>query len=305
MEKQRMIKLSSIIVALLIGGGLTYYLVKDEPKREMSKVLEQLSIQTARELAQKLPRLKGFEDVLVVPIVGGRDEDTQLKDIINNEVAFVRKYSMKNWDDIRKKLEDGPFWGQMISKIGLVEEEPPKTLKQAEDAAGMLGRTGMKLDGVLIIRGEMDEGPNKDALGANVKLTAIFYDLDENDNATELIDESVSAENGIKSVWNLLYLTNKLESFGFFSRFLLWIIFVCFQPWALINLCRAVIRRKKNEWNMGLLATFTLLDTALAWPLLMTMIIPGLMGIVFLIIIAGISGYYNYDAMDYIERRLL
>lgn len=297
-----MIKLSSLIVALIVGAGLTYYLVKEEPKREMSKVLEQLATKTAKELAQKLPRLDGFEDVLVVPVVGGRDEDTQLKDIINNEVAAVRKYSMKDWDDIRDKLEDGPLWGQFIQKIGIVEEEPPKTLEQAQKAAKVLGTAGMNLDGVLIIKGEIDESPNEDALGARVKLTATFFNLD---TGKEMKDEKVQAEYGIDTVWDLLYLTNKLEKFGFFSRVLLWIIVVCLQPWLLINLCRVVIRRKRNEWNAALLGTFTVIDTALAWPLLMALVIPGLMGIVFLILIFCLCGYYNYDAMDYIERRLL
>ncbi|MDF1664108.1 MAG: hypothetical protein P1V97_20235 [Planctomycetota bacterium] len=297
-----MIKLSSIIVALLIGGGLTYYWVKDEPKRELNAVMKELSIKTAKELAQKLPRIQGFEDVLVVPIVGGRDEDTRLKDILTNEVAAVRKYTMKDWNDIRDKLEDGPLWGQFIQKIGIVEEEPPKTLEQAKKAAKVLGTAGMNLDGVLIIEGVFDQGPNEDALGAKVILTARFFNLD---TGKELKEEEVSASNGIESAWNLLYLTHKLDSFGFISRFLLWIIVVCLQPWLLINLCRAVIRRKKNEWNMVLLTTFTIIDTALAWPLLMTMVIPGLMGIIFLVIIFGIAGYYNYDAMDYIERRLL
>lgn len=302
MEKQRMIKLSSIIVALLIGGGLTYYWLKDEPKRELNAVMKELSIKTAKELAQKLPRIQGFEEVLVVPIVGGRDEDTRLKDIITNEVAEVRKYTMKDWNHIRESLDNGALWSQFVSKIGLVEEEPPKTLEQAMKAAKVLGSTGMKLDGVLIIQGVFDQGPNEDALGAKVRLTARFYDLN---SGKELKDQEVTAANGIESAWNLLYLTHKLDSFGFFSRFFLWMIVVCLQPWLLINLCRAVIRRKRNEWNMALLGTFTIIDTALAWPLLMTMVIPGLMGIVFLIIVFGICAYYNYDAMDYIERRLL
>jgi hypothetical protein len=301
-EQKRLLKVSTLIATLLIGGGLTYYFLSDEPKRELNAVMRELSIQTAKELAQKLPRITGMEDVLVVPIVGGRDEDKRLQDIINNEIAKVRKYSIKDWGYIKDKLSDGPLWGQFMEKVGIINDAPPKNLEQALKAAKVLATTGMNLDGVLIIKGDFDQGPNEDALGANVRLTARFFDVK---NKKELENQQKVAENGIKSAWNRLYLTHKLDNMGILPRFLFWALVVCLQPWLLIELCRLVLRRKRNAGNMILLAVFTLVDTALAWPLLMALTSLGLMSITALICIAGATAYYNYDAMDYIERKLL
>jgi hypothetical protein len=301
-EKQRWIKFSTIIAAILIGGGLTYYFLGSAPKRELNAVMKELSIKTAKQLSQELPRIQSLEDVLVVSIVGGRDEDKRLQNIINDEVANVRKYTIKDWPYVKKRLASGPLFGQALEKLGFIDDSPPKSLEQAIGVIPLLRKSNIKIDGVLIIKGEFDQGKSDDALGASVKMTARFFDMKKKE---ELKDKQVVVRNGIDSAWNLLYLTHKLDSYGFFARFLLWVLVVCLQPWIFINLCRMVIKSRRNDLNAILLGGFTFVDTALAWPLLMTLVIPGLLGVTFLVIIAGITAYYNYDAMDYIDRRLL
>lgn len=302
MTKARAVKLGILGLVLLIGSITAYYVLRDTPKRELNAVMKELSIRTARDLTKKLPIIKGFENVLVIPIVGGRDEDTRLKDIIHAQVDNSRKYTTKDWAHIKERLSDGPLWSQFIEKVGIVEEDPPRTLEEAMRASKVLSTTGMKLDGVLIIDSEFTQGPDEDALGSSVELKARFFDLN---NGKELKNKSVTARHGIDSMWNRLYLTHKLDGHSVLSRIFLWMLIVWCQPWLLINVVRAVVRKRDNTYNGVLLASFTAVDVTAAWPLLMALAIPGILGMAFIIILIGMTGWYNHDAVDYIDRNYL
>ena len=56
--------------------------------------------------------------------------------------------------------------------------------------------------------------------------------------------------------------------------------------------------------NLVLLGGLTAIDLFLAWVILMAMGL-GWGYVVGLVILGGLVGYYNYDACDYIERKLL
>ncbi len=100
------------------------------------------------------------------------------------------------------------------------------------------------------------------------------------------------------------YLAHQMSQRSFLWRFPLWFVVATGLPWALIQVVRWVLRKRNNSANLGVLALFTLVDLAVAWPLLFAYALSGftLFG---MLVLAALMGYYNYDACDYIERRLL
>lgn len=295
-------KLISFGVTLVLGGIASWLYFSSEPKRELNAVTRELSVRVCRDFSERLPRLVDMEDVLLVPVVGGRDEDNRLRELFIEQISASRKYSFHSWDRIKAKLEGGNLWQIFVKKVGLVGEDPPKSLDEAAKAAKELASANYKIDGILIVKGLIDEAASNDGLGARVTLTGHFYDAKKRQPLT---DVEITAEERIDSIWNRLYLTHKIDRMGAITRFVVWFLIGSLLPWGLLPVLRKILRAKDNTKSAAALALMTLVDVFAAWIFLMAVTEMSLGGLLFLSVIAGLSGYYNYDALDYIDRRLL
>ena len=300
MEKQRAIKISSMVLALCLGGGAVYWYLGPEPERELNPVMRELAERSAALFAERLPRLPDVEDLLVVPRVGGRDEDRRLKTLLVDAVAGSRKYSVREWSALREKLESGGLFSQAMAAVG-VDEEGPRNIAEAGRAAKQLGLAKVAVDAVLFIRATIDPGKRSDALGAKVELTAQFYQVK---GQRELKDQAYTVSQSVESAWNRLYLTYKLRGMSFFLRMGLWLLFVIALPWVTIAFNRKLLSRKENSWNLMLLGFYTGLSMLAAWPLLLALSVD-VFSAFLLLLLGGVSGWLHHDALDYTERRLL
>lgn len=300
-DKQQAIKISSLIFALVIGGVATYYYMNRKVVRDLNPVMKELSIRVSKKFAEEMPRIQDLENVMVVAAVGGRDEDRRLKDIVVDAITEQRKYTIQTWDKLKEDLDENILM-DIARRIGFGPTKEPRTIQQVSDTAKWLKRANLNLDGAILIDCHYDQGKRDDALGAEIRLTGKFFHLK---TQKVLEDKTYTVGEKVDSVWNMLYITHKLDSYGFFSRFTVWVLLVLFQPWAFIQLNRMVLKQKKNELNMVLLGAYTFVDVAAAWPLLLICSPVGFGGIVILLAATGLTGYYNFDALDYTDRRLL
>lgn len=302
MALAKIAKIAGIVLGVGAIAGVASWYLSQPRERELNAVMEELSIRTARDFSKDMPRLQDLENLLVITKIGGRDEDKRLRDIVLEAVERERKYTVITWSGLQEKFSEGGLWQQFIERIGLLDDTAePRTPEQVQSAVKYLGQANLPVDGALFIKCIFDQGPRDDALGASVELQGRFYDIKKKKE----LDHKVQARHAIDSTWNRLYLTHKLENFGFFPRILIFVLLLTLKPWALIGLVRMVLKKRENAWVFAAIGLFVAVDVLAAWPLLMTLGTIGLGSLVFFIIIGGASAYYNYDAFDYIQRRLL
>lgn len=291
-----------IILGVGAIGLLCYWYFSQEYKRELSPVMEELSIRTSRELAHKVPRIQNIENLLVVPVVGGRHEDQHLKNIVVDAIARKRKYTIYTWEGLKEDLEGGSLWQQAIDQMGFVSEHPPKNIAQGKQAAKVLKKANLNIDGILFVKCLFDQGPRDDNLGAIIELKGTLYDI----NKDKKVEKTLYSKQEIDSTWNRLYLTHKLQSINFFVRFIMWCLIAFAPPWAFMGLTRWILKKRNNNWIVTYLIIIILIGVASSWPLLMSLgALLDFGTIFFFLILAGAVAKVNYDALDYIERRLL
>ena len=281
-----------LVVALII------YLTRDG-KRELPPVLRSLSEEVAIEFAEKLPRNREVNDLLLIlPRSGNvRDEETRIRDLIKNEIIKARKYNVKDWEDV-KKAADATWIGKVMVEIGKVPGDDPVNLKEAVHVLTWLSKANQTFDGVLLVYiKEFQEGQN--GLGAKVTVDGEIY----GSAAAKTLETVPPVSRSVDSVLNYTYLHHRIESQSIFLRFFAWFLVAATLPFALIQVVRAVVSKRRNELNLALIAGFTVLDVFLAWVLISALSF-GLGTTIFIVILLAGLGYYNYDACDYIERRL-
>ncbi len=281
-----------LVVALII------WLTRDG-KRELPPVLNSLSTEVAVEFAEKLPRNRQVNDLLLIlPRTGNiRDEELGFRDLLKSEIMKAKKYNVRDWDDVKKKLDD-TFLGKALVGIGLAPGEEPKNVQHAVDLLKWIAKANQTFDGVLVVNvKEFQEGQN--GLGARVTVDAEIYGV----AAAKTIENVPAVTRSVDSVLNYTYLHHRIESQSIFLRFFGWFLVAATLPFALIQVVRAVVTKRKNELNLAMIGGFTLLDVILAW-ILISALSFGIGTVIFLVILLAGMGYYNYDACDYIERRL-
>ncbi len=295
-------KIVKIVGGVLVLGlvvGLVAWLTHDG-KRQLPPVLKELSDEVALEFAEKLPRNRQVNDLLViVPRSGNqRDEEIRFREILKDRIIEARKYNVQDWTDVKKKVDDGKLTHFLNDMLGLVPGDDPKNLEQAKKVLDWLAKANMTFDGVLVVNiQEFEEGD--DGLHAKVAVTGDIYGV----AAGKTIETVPPVVRSVDSVFNYTYLHHRLESMSLVLRFLGWFLVAATLPFALIQLVRAVVTRRKNELNLALVAVFTGFDVLLAW-ILISAISVGLGSGLFVLVLTALMGYYNYDACDYIERRL-
>ncbi len=172
------------------------------------------------------------------------------------------------------------------------EDEEAQSAPQLDPAEDYL------VDGILYVWvEEFDTGD--EGLGAKISVEATIWD-NHQQKVVEAVDPVVRS---IDSSWDRRYLHHRIGDANIVVRFLLFFVLACGLPWALLKVIRAVLKRRENAWTMSLLAGLTLVDLFLAWVILFAVGL-GWGYLVGLLIFGGLMGYYNYDAVDYIDRKL-
>lgn len=293
--------LSVIFIAVVVAYGV-YSLLPTDYQRDLSPVMEELSIRSAKDFANKVPRLQNVEDLLVVPIVGGRHEDQRLSNIVFDAIAEKRKYTVWQWADLEEKISNGSVWQQFLDKAGLVPGEPPKNEEEAQRAINLLNNANFSIDGVLFIKCYFDQGPRDDQLGAKVELKGQIYSAQKK----KTLEYRMIASNGIESVWNLLYLRNKIGSINYAVRLILCMLISFGPAWLFIGLTRFALKTRNNSWILTYLIALTLIGLVSTWSLLF--VLPNLLdllNLIFFMAVGGLIFYVNHDALGYIDKNLI
>jgi hypothetical protein len=291
---------TSIAVAALLIGTVVYFATR-ETKRQMTPLMEDLAKAATAEFARELPRDRSVNTALfLVSGRGPRDEEDQFREMLEDAVQRTSKYRLETWERITDQL-DKTLVGRFLQETGLAPGQSPQRLDQAIKVVTRLEHAGIAIDGILfadII--EFTEGPDQDGLGARIKLEGSIYGLKE-----KKVTKGPTINHEITSALDPRYVSYRVSQQTIIGRFLLWFVLACGLPWICIALVRKVVKSRKNELNAALLVGFTVVDLVLFWFLVLAMNFFGAGPLTGLLLTAALMGYYNYDAMDYIGRRLL
>lgn len=300
-----------IVSALLssIVGGLTYYLTRPTGP-QMTQLMRRLTEGVTAEFSTQIPVHRKVETVyLIVHGRGSRTPEQEFQAELEEAVVKSDKYNVQSWKKLEEFLQkeaNKNLWRQLVNKVlgdanGNITE--PTSVAAASEVIKKLEEANYEpaIDGVLVVNvTEFFEGPDEDGFGAKVSVEAELWSKSED----KVVATVAPISDEITSVLDLRYLQHRAGQQSWLLRFLLWFVLSCGLPWAGIQLVRAVLKRRNNGLTIGLLVLFTGFDLSLAWPLLCSFGTGGgtLIG---LGLSAALMGYYNYDAVEYINRRLL
>lgn len=304
--------LKFLIVSLLLSsvvGGLTYYLTRPTGP-QMTQLMRRLTEGVTSEFSTQIPVHRKVETVyLIVHGRGSRTPEQEFQAELEAAVVKSDKYNVQSWKKLEEFLQkeaNKTLWRQLVNKVlgdanGNITE--PTSVAAASEVIKKLEEANYEpaIDGVLVVNvTEFYEGPDEDGFGAKVSVEAELWSKAED----KVVAKVAPISDEITSVFDLRYLQHRAGQQSWILRFLLWFVLSCGLPWAGIQLVRAVVRKRNNGLSIGLLAAFTGFDVVLAWPLLCSF---GTGGgtVIGLLLSAAIMGYYNYDAVEYINRRLL
>ncbi|MCW8140909.1 MAG: hypothetical protein KIT58_18560 [Planctomycetota bacterium] len=298
-DKLWKIVVSVAVVAALIG--VVAYFATRETRRTMTPLMHGIARDVTQAFARDLPRSRDVNTALfIVAGRGPRDEEQQFQDMLFRAVEGTSKYRLTTWDDVKRQL--GETWtGEVISKLGLTPGQAPSDLDRAVRAVTHLEKANIIIDGILFVDvAEFTEGPDKDGLGARIALKGQLYSLQDK----KVVADGPKVSEGVESALDPRYVSYRISQQSLIGRFLLFFILAAGLPWAGIGVVRRVVKMRRNEMNGLLLAGFTAADLLLFWVVVLALGTSGtsLFG---LLVVAGLMGYYNFDAMDYIGRRLL
>jgi hypothetical protein len=299
--------LISVVLSSVVGG-LTYWLTRPSGP-QMTPLMRRLTEGVTKEFGEQVPIHRKVETVYILLKSGGsRGPEQEFQSELEDAVHKSGRYKIQDWETIEKWLEqeaNKPTFRNIVNKYlmgndGTITE--PASLEQLQGVIKELDAANYPdLDGVLLVDiKEFYEGPDEDGFGAKVSVEAKLWSKREGTVVAEV--GPISDE--ITSRLDLRYLQHNAGQTSWLLRFFLWFLISCGLPWGAIQVVRMVVQKRSNVATMGLLAMFTSVSVLLAWPLL-TSFGTGGGTIVALLIAAGVMGYYNYDAVEYINRRLL
>ncbi len=290
----------SVAVALTLIGVVTYFVTR-ETKRTMTPLMHDIAQGVTQEFARDLPRTRDVNTALfLVAGRGPRDEEEQFRDMLTRAVEATSKYRLTTWDRVTDQLGE-TYLGKFFMEVGLTPGQAPNSLDRAIKAVPYLERANIEVDGILLVDVvEFTEGPDQDGLGAKISLDGKLYSIKEK----KVVSDGPKVSEGIESSLDPRYVSYRISQQSLIGRFLLWFLVSAGLPWAAIGVVRRVVKMRKNELNGLLLVGFTAADLLVFWVLVLALgTTPG--SLAGLLVTAALMGYYNYDAMDYIGRRLL
>lgn len=291
--------LSAVLGTALIGG-IAWWATRDRP-RQMTDLGKQLAESATTEFAKRLPRAQEVNRCLIIISTRGpRDQAGQLQEMLAAAIDKTGKFRLETWDALTRQLDKNKL-APFLTALGLLPGVEPTSLEQAVKACKQLDeRANITVDGVLFVDSNLQEGTEEDGFGTRIALAGQLWGL----RAGKLLNDGPRIEETIDSRLDPRYVSYTIGRQTLLGRLFLWFLVSAGAPWAGIGLVRAIVRRKDNALNLALLAALTLLDLGLFFVLVLA-IDPGALGTIALLVVAGLMGYYNYDACDYIERRLL
>ena len=284
-------------LVLLLAG--VWYLATREPRRQMHPLLHELAQESVRAFAQAVPKDRDLDQLLLlVAGRGHRDEEKQFVDMLEDELQRAPKYRLKTWSWVEEQASS-TWLGELAKKLGMIPGQPPHSLEKAAEVVKALDTANISIDGILFVDvEEFSEG--EEGFGARISLEGDVWSRKQK----KVVAEVPQVTRAIESRWDHRYLSYRLSNASLLARFLAFFVIAAGAPWALIGVVRRVVKKRNNPLNLTLLVGLTLLDLAVAFVLLTALTVgPG--SITLLILVAGAMGYYNYDACDYIERKLL
>jgi hypothetical protein len=295
---ERGIKASIVVIALGVILAIVHHFTADT-RREMPPVLKALSEDVSQEFADAIPRNRDVNELLVLVLQrGNRDEESRFKEMLKDKIKDQGKYKVSDWADVKKAFGD-TFWGKIVREIpGMQPGDDPQNIAQAKKALSILATTGKHIDGVLLVTvSDFTEGDN--GYKARVTCEGEIYSVDQQ----KTIDTIKPVTESVDSRLNYLYLHHAIASSTLIGRVVVWFLVAATLPFVLIQLVRGVVSKRRNELNLTLVVGFTLFDVFLGWVLLTSISLDLGAALVVALLVASM-GYYNYDACDYIERRL-
>ncbi|MBL4849134.1 MAG: hypothetical protein JKY65_26720 [Planctomycetes bacterium] len=300
-----------IVVSLILStvvGGLTFWLTRPTGP-QMTPLMRRLTDGVTKEFGEQVPVHRKVETVYILLNSGAsRTPEQEFQAGLEEAVHKSGRYKIQDWKTIEKWLEQeankvtlrNVVNKYLMGKDGTINE--PTTLEQLKGVIKELDAANYPdLDGVLVVDiKEFHEGPDEDGFGAKVSVEAKLWSKRED----KFVAEVGPISDEITSRLDLRYLQHNAGQTSWLLRFLLWVLISCGLPWGGIQVVRAVLKKRNNSATFTLLGLFTGVSVILAWPLLASF---GTGGgtVVALLIAAGAMGYYNYDAIEYINRRLL
>ncbi len=300
-DKMWKFALSSLILSVVVGT-VVYFVTRETP-RKMTPLMHELAVSASRRVAQDLPRARDVNGVLlIVAGRGQRDEEVQFRDMVTDQITATSKYRVRTWKDVTGQLEQS-LLGRFLTETGLAPGEAPTTIERADKVLRRLEAANAvsDVDGVLLVDVvDFTEGPSQDGLGARVEVEAKLWGM----KASKVLAESGRVVEAVESALDLRYVRYSISQTTLLGRFFLWFALSALLPWGGIGLVRLVVRKRRNDLNVAMLALFTVLSLALFWVLVLALGTGG-GSLVALLLVAGVMGYYHYDACDYIGRRLL
>jgi hypothetical protein len=307
LSKLGKVVVGSIVVSVLTG--VIAYFVTRESGPQMTPLMAQLTKTTTKDFAVQIPRYRNVETIYL--LVHGRNRTPELKfrGELREAVASSDKYRVTEWNDIEdflQKEQNKSLWKRVVNKFlgdeaGNVVE--PNSIEKVAEILKELDNANYQpeIDGVLVVDvTDFYEGPEEDGFGAKVGVEAKLWSKREG----KIVTEMDRITHSIDSRWDLRYMSHGMKQWNFFLRFFGWFFMCCILPWVGIQGVRAVLKTRNNGATMALIATFVLADLAVAWILLFAYGLTWGTG-VGMVFVGALMAYYNYDAVEYINRRLL
>lgn len=297
----------SVVVSVLLS--VVAYVVSREDGPHMTPLMEQLTKTATADFATKVPRDRDISTIyLITHGRGNRDAERAFELQLREAVVESDKYRVSQWKDLEDFLEKEQNRSLLVRLRNLFSDNTgnfvePNSAERAFEIMKQLDAANYQpeLDGVLVVDvTDFFEGPDKDGLGAKIGVEAKLWSK----RSGKVVAEMDRIHHSIESQWDRRYLRHKVKQWNVFLRFFLWLVICCLIPWGGIQVVRAVLKKRSNGATIGLMAGLVLINLVISWPLVFAF---GLSGgtVVGMFFFAALMGYYNYDAVEYINRRLL
>jgi hypothetical protein len=294
-DKVWKIFLMVVVTGLLIGT--VGYFVTRPPVRKMGAALSLVADSTIEQFSSSIPVESDMNHVLFLIVQRReRDEEVQFRNQLAERVKDKAQYHVKTWDDILKML---PTWAEWANKElpGTPGNEPPDTIEDARKAVRFLAVSNVKIDGVILARvTQFEQGDH--GLNSRITIEGEIHDLKSSKRR-----ELPKVTDGIDSSMDYRYLSNRIAEMSFFARFLGWFVVAAGMPFLLKSPIAALTSKRRNELNASLLGGLTLLDVFLGWVLIASLGY-GWGSVLVLALLAAGMGWYNHDAVEYIDTHL-
>lgn len=299
------LKVSLALLVVGVIGWFGYSWWSQEKKREMTSFMYELSTKATKDFSRNVPRVQNVETLLVLPVIGGRDEDTLLQNMLIDKIANSRKYSVRTWSDCKKDLNNGNLWQQLLKQAGFLQERMPTNKAEVQKVLEIFSKANYQVDGVLLVKCFYQE--EEGILNSVVRLDGEILRYSESSliGGSRLIEQNKKIKGfaSIDSFWDHLFLTSEIYSYGYAARFLAWLILSFGPVWVFYPVSFWVLKKKNNVYNGLYLSLIILVGVLSSWVFLSAFAHISLSVVIFHIFLTGGLYWVNYDALDFLSKK--